>query len=57
MKSSLAEALGCDISAVADEHADTLLRGIGLNFENFIDSLNNRDEIKSQLGLGHSYSR
>lgn len=48
---------GTKISCRSNEFMLELLRGVRLHFERFIKDLKPGDIEKSQLGLGHSYSR
>ncbi|XP_021775925.1 nucleolar protein 56-like [Chenopodium quinoa] len=48
---------GTNISCRSNEFMLELLRGVRLHFEHYIKNLKPGDLVKSQLGLGHSYSR
>lgn len=52
---SIDEDLG--IGCVRDQTTIELLRGIRLHFAKFIKEIQDKDVVKSQLGLSHSYSR
>uniref|UniRef100_A0ACD6A2I6 Uncharacterized protein n=1 Tax=Avena sativa TaxID=4498 RepID=A0ACD6A2I6_AVESA len=53
--SHITEATG--IPCQSNEYVQELLRAVRLHFDQFIDQLKPSDLEKSQLGLGHSYSR
>ncbi|KAL4081146.1 Nop-domain-containing protein [Scleroderma citrinum] len=55
LASSISEAMGfkCD----ASEETQELLRGIRLHAHKLLKGLDDKDLVKAQLGLGHSYSR
>ncbi|KAG6334236.1 hypothetical protein ID866_4854 [Astraeus odoratus] len=55
LASSISEAMGfkCD----ASEDTQELLRGVRLHAHKLLKGLDDKDLVKAQLGLGHSYSR
>lgn len=56
-KGAISEALSNNVSVVADDDIEELLRGIRMHFDRFVSGLSSADAIKAQLGLAHSYSR
>lgn len=45
------------IPCICDEMTGELLRGVRMNFTRYMKRLDDRDLVKAQLGLAHSYSR
>lgn len=56
-KGAISEALSNNVSVVADDDIEELLRGIRMHFDRFVSGLSSADAVKAQLGLAHSYSR
>ncbi|KAI6097935.1 Nop-domain-containing protein [Pisolithus croceorrhizus] len=55
LASSISEAMG--IKCDASEQTQELLRGVRLHAHKLLKGLDDKDLVKAQLGLGHSYSR